>query len=246
MNPCLLIPIYNHGATIAGVVESLSDLELTCLIIDDGSDQETRRVLDRLDSELSWVRIERHATNGGRGPALRSGYRLAARLGFSHAVQLDADGQHDARDVPLLLETSRRHPDALILGRPVFDETAPAVRRYGRLISRFFVWLETFSLEIHDPLCGLRCTPLQAALRVLDRVPCGDRMEFDPEIAVRLVWDGVRVINLPTRIRYFSDGISHFDLVRDNLRMTWLHTRLCLGMLWRSPLLLGRRLWRAA
>jgi len=246
VNPCLLIPIYNHGATISEVVESLADLDLTCLIVDDGSDRETRTVLESLALEHPWVRVERRARNGGRGAALRSGYRLAAQLGFSHAAQLDADGQHDPRDVPLLLEAARRSPEDLVLGYPVFDETAPRARRYGRWISRFFVWLEICSLAIRDPLCGLRCIPLQAALRVLDRVQCGDRMDFDTEFAVRLVCDGLRVTNVPTRVRYFANGISHFDMVRDNLRISWLHTRLVFEMIPRAPLLMRRRLWRRA
>jgi glycosyltransferase involved in cell wall biosynthesis len=238
MRPCLLIPIYDHPATIGAVVEALAPLDLPCLIIDDGSGEETQRVLERLADRFAWVRVERHERNAGRGAALQTGYRTAARLGFSHAVQLDADGQHETSDVPALLDAARRHPGALVLGEPVFDESAPLARLLGRWISRFWVWIETCSLAIRDPLCGFRCMPLSPAVRILDEVKCGTHMDFDPEIAVRLSWAGLPVVNVPTRVRYFADGVSHFDLFRDNVRMIWLHVRLFLGMLRRLQRLL--------
>jgi predicted LPLAT superfamily acyltransferase len=244
MKPCLLIPIYDHPATIAAVVEALAPLDLPCLIVDDGSGEETRRVLDRLAPRFEWVRVERHERNAGRGAALQTGYRSAARLGYSHAVQLDADGQHDAADVPAMLDAARRHPDALVLGEPIFDESAPLARRFGRSISRFWVWLETCSLAIRDPLCGFRCMPLLPTVRILDDVRCGTHMDFDLEIVVRLAWAGSPVVGVPTRVRYFADGVSHFDMFRDNVRLTWLHTRLFLGMLLRLPRLLAPRLRR--
>jgi glycosyltransferase involved in cell wall biosynthesis len=242
MRPCLLIAIYDHPATITAVVETLAPLHLPCLIVDDGSGEETRHVLDQLAARFDWVRVETHQRNAGRGTALQTGYRSAARLGFSHAVQLDADGQHETSDVPALLDAARRHPDALVLGEPNFDASAPVARRFGRSISRFLVWLETCSLAIRDPLCGFRCIPLLPTVRIIDEVKCGTHMDFDLEIAVRLVWTGLPVVGVPTRVRYFADGVSHFNLFRDNVRLIWLHVRLFLGMLRRLPQLLVRRL----
>jgi len=241
VNPCLLIPIYNHPETITGVLGSLAPLGLPCLVIDDGSDEATRRALDRLTRELPWVTAERLPENRGRGAALRHGYCSAWRRGYSHVVQLDADGQHDAADVPRFLEVARRNPEALVLGAPIFDESAPRSRRVGRQISRFWVHVETLSFAIDDPLCGFRCLPLERTLDVLSRARLGDRMEFDPEIAVRLVWDGLVVANVPTRVTYFAGGVSHFHMLRDNVRISWAHTRLVFGMLWRSPRLLTTR-----
>ena len=241
MRACLAIPIFDHPETIGAVVESLAKFDLPCLIVDDGSDEATGKVLDRLDAACPWVRLERLTHNGGRGAALKTGYRLATRLGYTHAAQIDADGQHPTGDVPLLLDAARRRPDALVLGFPVFGANAPRSRRYGHWISRFWVWLETCSFAIRDPLCGLRCVPLAPTVRVIDRIRCGDHMEFDPEIAVRLVWEGVPVVNVPTRVRYLPGGISHFRLVRDNVRISWLHTRLFFGMLRRAPRLVARR-----
>ncbi len=241
MNPCLLIPIYNHRDTIREVVVQLAPLALPCFVVDDGSDTETREVLERIAGEFPWVRIGRLPSNRGRGAALRHGYRLAAQHGFTHAVQLDADGQHDPGDVPAFLAAARRRPGALILGAPRFDRTAPPSRRYGRLLSCFWVWVETLSFDVADPLCGFRCIPLEPAVRLLARTPLGEHMDFDPEIVVRLMWAGVPVATVPTRVRYFPNGLSHFHLLRDNARISWAHTRLVCGMLARLPVLLWRR-----
>jgi glycosyltransferase involved in cell wall biosynthesis len=231
MNPCLLVPIYNHGDAIAGVLRPLASLRLPALVVDDGSDEATRRVLDELDRELPWVEIKRLPENRGRGAALRCGYQWAVERQFSHVVQLDADGQHDPADVPRFLEAARSRPDAMVLGTPIFDESAPASRVYGRQISRAIVWAETLSRAVDDPLCGFRCLPLEPTVRLIRRVRLGNRMEFDPELVVRLVWEGVPVVNLTTRVRYFPDGLSHFDFVRDNARIAWTYLRLAAHLL---------------
>ena len=233
MNPCVLVPIYNHADTIAGVLRSLAPLGLPCLVIDDGSDETTRHALERAGHEFPWVTVERLPANRGRGAALRHGYHSAWARGYSHVVQLDADGQHDADDVPRFLEVARQRPEALVLGTPVFDESAPRSRLVGRRISCFWVHVETWSLAIRDPLCGFRCLPLASTVALLSRTPLGDRMEFDPQIVVHLAWRGVPIANLPTRVRYFDQGVSHFRPLDDNLRITWAHTRLVFGMLWR-------------
>jgi glycosyltransferase involved in cell wall biosynthesis len=233
VNPCLLIPIYNHDCTIHDVVESLADLKLPCLIVDDGSDERTRRALERAAQDFSWVTVERLPSNRGRGFALRHGYRSARARGFSHVVQLDADGQHETGDVPRFLEAAHQRPVALVLGAPIFDASAPRSRLIGRRISRFWVHVETLSLAIDDPLCGFRCFPLGPTVDLLARMRPGNRMEFDPEIVVRWAWEGWPIVNLPTRVRYFRDGVSHFRPLDDNARITWAHTRLVLGMLGR-------------
>ena len=240
MNPCLLIPIYDHGDTIGAVVESLAYLDLPCLIVDDGSAAPTRAELARIAATHDWIEVVRRDRNGGRGAALRTGYRRAAQRGFSHAVQLDADGQHDARDVPRLLEAAAKDPRALVLGRPIFDESAPGLRLWGRKISQFWVWVETLSFAIEDPLCGFRCFPLAPTLALLDGDPLGDRMDFDPEIAVRLYWEGLPVASVPTRVRYHEGGLSHFAPAYDSWLIAKAHVRLVGGMLLRAPSLLAR------
>lgn len=240
MKPCIAIPIFDHGEAIEGVVRRLVPFRLPCLIVDDGSGPSTRRALERIAAEHPWVRVERHVTNRGRGAALRTAYHLAARGGMSHVVQLDADGQHDPRDVPRFLSAAEERPDALVLGVPVFDASAPWPRLYGRKLSQWIVWLETLSLQVRDPLCGFRCLPLGPTLRVLDGARTGDRMDFDPELVVRLVRAGIPVVNLPTRVTYPEDGLSHFRMLEDNLRIAWAYTRLATDLLRRPTRSLNR------
>ena len=243
MKVCLLIPVYNHPHRIGGLLRALARFSLPCVVVDDGSDARTASVLDALAAELGWVHLERRPRNGGRGAAMQTGYRCAHRLGFTHALQLDADGQHSPDDVPALLEAAEKSPEGMILAAPVFDETVPYARLLGRQVSRFWVWVETLGFAIDDPLCGMRLLPLAPVIEVIDR-GCGTQMEFDPELLVRLYWRGVGVVNVPARVCYFEDGISHFRPLRDNLRMTWLHTRLCIALPLHVPAMIARRLRR--
>jgi glycosyltransferase involved in cell wall biosynthesis len=225
VKPCLLITIYEHKDEIGGVVSALEYLGLPCLVIDDGSGAETRRVLDALARAHPWLSVHSREGNGGRGAALKTGYRLAARRGFSHAVQLDADGQHDASDVPRFLEEIARDPRALVLGAPLFDATAPRSRFYGRQLSRAMVWLATLSFDVVDPLCGFRAIPLAPTVALLDQVRMGDHMEFDPELLIHLHRRGIPVRTLPTRVVYNPGGLSHFDTWRDNARLSRVYAR---------------------
>jgi glycosyltransferase involved in cell wall biosynthesis len=182
--------------------------------------------------ERGLAHVVRRPHNGGKGAAVKTGLAAARDLGFTHALQLDADGQHCATDIPRFLAQAEANPSCLILGTPEFAADAPRARIYGRQVSIVFVHLETRGRAIADPLCGFRVYPVTAALAC---APRADRMDFDPEIAVRMVWRGVGVLNLPTQVRYIpraQGGVSHFQLVRDNLRISWMHTRLiCIAIL---------------
>jgi len=215
-----LIPIYQHKDEIGGVVAALEPYGLPCRIVDDGSDAATRAVLAELASRHAWVRVHRRERNGGRGAALKTGYRLAHADGFTHALQLDADGQHDAADVPAFLREIEADPTALVLGAPRFDASAPKSRLYGRQLSRAMVWLATRSWDVTDPLCGFRGVPLASTIELLDREATGDHMEFDPQFVIAMHRAGVPVRNVPTRVVYTEGGLSHFDMLRDNARMT--------------------------
>ena len=223
---CALIPIFDHGDTIGDVLERLAPLGLPCIVVNDGSGPATADALTRLAARHAWIQVEHLAVNRGRGAALRHGYRAAWAHGFSHAVQLDADGQHDPIDASALLEAAERNPEALVLGTPRFDATAPRARLYGRRISQAIVWAYTGSRAIHDPLCGFRCFPLAPTVALLERERLGDRMDFDPEIVVRLAWQGLPIVNVPVRVRYFPEGRSHFRMVRDNVLIARTYGRL--------------------
>ena len=158
---------------------------------------------------------------------MKTGLALAGSSGFTHALLVDADGQHDLGDVPRFLEAARSNPGAVVLGRPVFDHTAPRSRLIGRRIAIFWTSLETGGRQVVDPMCGFRVFPLAS----IADVRSGDRMDFDVEVVVKLVWRRVPMVNLPTKVRYLTaeaGGVSHYRMVRDNVTMVWLHTRLVL------------------
>ena len=240
--PCLLIPIYNHADSIRATVERLVAHGLPIFIVDDGSAAATRAVLDALAGEQALVRLSSLPQNSGKGAAVMHGMRQARQAGFSHALQIDADGQHDAADVPRFLDSGAAHPAAVICGQPIYDDSVPKGRLYGRYITHFWVWVETLSFAIGDSMCGFRLYPLAATCALIDAVHIPTRMDFDTAIAVRLAWRGVPFENIATRVTYPADGLSHFRMLHDNLRITRMHTRLFFGMLLRLPVLLWRKL----
>ncbi|MDR3414685.1 MAG: glycosyltransferase family 2 protein [Nevskia sp.] len=243
MKPAIIVPFYNHEHAIAQTVAALRPYGLRCWIVDDGSDPRCGPVLEQLErTEGAWLSVLRLSPNRGKGEAVMEGMRAAAGEGFTHGVQIDADGQHDAADLRRLLDEAERHPAAVITGVPVYDASVPKSRLYGRYVTHVWVWINTLSLEIRDSMCGFRVYPLPSMLRVCDRQRVGRRMEFDTEILVRMHWQGTRVISVPTRVTYPLDGVSHFDLWRDNLRISAMHARLFFGMLGRLPRLLAQRL----
>jgi glycosyltransferase involved in cell wall biosynthesis len=237
--PCALIPTYDNPLTVHAVVVGVRRHLPDIVVVDDGSGEAGRRALDEI-ARQGLAHVKRRERNGGKGAAVKTGFEEARRLGFSHAVQVDADGQHDLEDIPRFLDLAHKHPDALILGRPVFDATQPKGRAFARKISVFWVNVETGGRVIDDPQCGFRAYPLAASIAA---GASGNHMEFDQELPVRMVWSGTPVLNLPTRVQYLSaeeGGVSHFDLLHDNLRITWLHTRLVLTAAGRALARIGR------
>ncbi len=241
MRACVLVPLYDQPHALAAVFEAIAKLALPCIVIDDGSGAETLAALEAARAGHAFVSTLHHARNQGKGAALRTGIFAARDAGFTHALLVDADGQHDPGAWPALLAAARRQPNALVLAAPIFGADAPASRLRGRKLSVWCARLETLSRDISDPLCGLRCVPVAAAAALLARRSCGDRMEFDPEFAVRMAWEGTPIVNVPALVHYPKGGVSHFRLLRDNARISWMHTRLIAGMLLRAPRLLRRR-----
>ncbi len=220
-HPCVVIPTYDNPDTIRAVVEEARRYLPHVVVIDDGSAEPGRLAVERIGRE--GIADVRHlAQNSGKGGAVKAGFAFARELGYSHALQVDADGQHELTDIPRFLEAARERPDALLLGAPVFSDDVPRSRLFARQLTRFWTNVETGGRIIEDPMCGFRVYPLPA----VEGLDTGNWMDFDIEIAVRLVWRGIPVINLPTKVRYPEGGVSHFHLLADNIRISWMHTRL--------------------
>lgn len=222
---CVLIPTYNNPATIGAVVTAARRYIDDILVIDDGSDPEGREAVAAL-KRACLANVYHRSLNGGKGAAVKTGFILAHNLGYTHVLQIDADGQHDLSQIPVFLAAARETQDAVVIGYPQYSETAPWGRVFARKITNFWVSVETFSYRIKDAMIGFRVYPLDA---VRNAARCGDRMDFDIEVVVRLVWENIRIINLPIGVRYLTaeeGGVSHFRMFRDNVRISWLHARL--------------------
>ena len=237
-----VIPCYNHPQTIGFMVAAVRAHGLEVVVVDDGSDAACAQVLDELaalhGTGMVLLRLDH---NQGKGGAMMAGLRHALSLGYTHALQIDADGQHDAADIPGFLAASAEQPAAVVCGVPIYDDSVPKARLYGRYATHVWVWINTLSLDIADSMCGFRVYPLEPVVRLFNEARLGRRMDFDSELLVRLHWRGVRIVNLPTRVRYPIDGVSHFQLVRDNVLISGMHARMLAGMLLRLPLLLWRK-----
>ena len=235
--PTLLIPSFNTGPILRQTVEEALTCGVPARVVIDGSTDGSASTLWDLENE-GRISVTRLNQNSGKGAAVEAGLRQARADGFTHALTMDADGQHPAEAVPGFLEIGRHHPEAAVFGSPVFGHCAPPLRVHGRKISNFWANLETLGWGIDDSLFGMRLYPIQPLLDVLEETPFARRFDFDPEVAVRLAWKGVPIINVPTRVRYLTDaegGISQFRYLRDNALLTAMHARLFLGFLARAP-----------
>jgi glycosyltransferase involved in cell wall biosynthesis len=238
-----VIPCYNHPQTIGVMVAAVYMYGLIAMVVDDGSDDVCARTLNDLAVKYgNRMQLVRLAQNQGKGAAVMAGLRAANAGGFTHVLQIDADGQHDVDDIPKFLALSLAHPDTVICGEPFYDASVPKARLYGRYATHIWVWINTLSLDIRDSMCGFRVYPLAPVVKLIDEARLGKRMDFDPELLVRLHWRGVPMLSMPTKVSYPFDGISHFKLLWDNLLISGMHTRLFLGMLIRSPSLIWRKL----
>lgn len=249
MNPpsrshLVLIPSYNPGETVFETVREARRHWEPVWVVVDGSDDGTGERLEAAARSDSGLRVLRLAQNRGKGAAVLHGARAAAAQGYTHVLTMDSDGQHPASRIPEFMAASAAQPRAVVLGVPVFDASAPSLRVKGRRISNWWANLETLWLGIGDSLFGFRVYPIADLVAVMEANRWMRRFDFDPEAAVRLVWRGLPVANVPAPVRYLrpeEGGVSHFDYWRDNRLLTWMHARLFFGFLVRLPLLLARK-----
>ena len=243
----VLIPSYNTGAQVYATVQAARAQWNPVWVVTDGSTDGTPEGLRALAAADAGLRLIELPANAGKGAAVLHGLQAARAAGFTHALTMDSDGQHPAVLIPEFMQTSQRHPETMVLGRPVFDASAPLLRVRGRRISNGWTNLETLGAGIDDSLYGFRVYPIAELIAVMRRQPWMRRFDFDTEAVVRLAWRGVKPLNLAAPVKYLTaaeGGVSHFRYGRDNVLLTWMHTRLMLEFLLRLPLLLWRRVMR--
>ena len=251
MNPStthlLLMPSYNTGAKVFDTVRAARAHWNPVWIVTDGSTDGTPAVLREMAATDPGLQLIALPTNAGKGAAVLHGLNAARAAGFTHALTMDSDGQHPAELIPAFMQASIARPDTMVLGRPVFDASAPLLRVRGRRVSNWWTNLETLGAGIDDSLYGFRVYPIVDLIAVMRRQPWMRRFDFDTEAVVRLAWRGVAPINIAAPVKYLSadeGGVSHFRYGRDNVLLTWMHLRLMLEFLLRLPGLLWRRLMR--
>ncbi|MBS1147362.1 MAG: glycosyltransferase family protein [Proteobacteria bacterium] len=240
----VLIPSYNPGAQVYATVRAAREQWTPVWVVVDGSSDGTADGLQEMAARDPGLRVLLLPENCGKGAAVLHGLDAAAAAGYTHALTMDSDGQHPADLIPSFMAASQQNPAAMILGKPVFDADAPALRVQGRKISNGWANLETLWAGIDDSLYGFRVYPIEPLRQVMRGQRWMRRFDFDPEAVVRLCWRGVRPLNLPAPVKYLAaseGGVSHFNYLRDNTLLTWMHIRLMLGFLLRLPLLVFRR-----
>ena len=241
----VLIPSFNTGRKLADTVREARAQWSPVWVVVDGSTDGTAETVQQMAASDPGLRVFVLPHNQGKGAAVLHGLRAAQAAGFTHALTMDSDGQHPAELIPAFMAVSAKHRGAMILGRPVFDASAPLLRVRGRRVSNWWTNLETLGAGVADSLYGFRVYPVAHLAAVMARQTWMRRFDFDTEAVVRLAWRGVKPINIDAPVKYLSaaeGGVSHFRYGRDNLLLTWMHLRLMLEFALRSPILLARRL----
>lgn len=241
----VLIPSYNPGPRLRETVRDACAQWSPVWVVVDGSTDGSGEVLEEMARSEPRLRVLRRASNGGKGAALLEGLHAAQRAGFTHALTLDADGQHPAQCIIPFMSASRAAPQAMILGKPLFDASAPRIRLRGRRIANWCTAIVTAGAGIPDALFGFRVYPIGPLVGAMEATRWMRRFDFDPEAVIRLSWQGVPVLGLPAPVRYFAPaqgGVSHFNYWRDNVLLTSMFLRLAVGCAVRLPWLIARRL----
>ncbi len=238
MKYAFVIPVYNHGDTLESVVIALKKYNIPIIIVDDGNDVVNKKYISDVASHYSETILITREKNGGKGAAVATAVEYAYENKISHIFQIDADGQHDANRCGYFLEKSKENPEALICGYPVYDESAPSSRKNGRVVANTWVKIVTLSSVIIDSMCGFRVYPVNPFYKIMKHASFDKRMGFDIEILVRLMWKNVEILSAPVSVYYPENAVSNFHVIRDNVFISGMFTRLFFGMILRSPYLI--------
>lgn len=228
---CFVIPCYEqHAIKLEGLIHRILPYQMSIYVIDDGS---TKTYADKIQRicHKNGLNLIRKESNEGKGSALKLGFLHAYKDGFTHAIQVDSDEQHDISYLKKLLKISKENPLELISGYPIYDKTVPLTRFMARYLTHVCVWVETLSFNLIDSMCGFRSYPLFTTVKVMEKYSIGNRMDFDTDIMVKLYWEKVKSKFFPVKVTYHENGVSYFRYFKDNVLITKMHTMLILGML---------------
>ncbi len=225
----VLIPSYNTGARLADTIAAARAQNLPVCVVIDGSNDNSESVVRGMAARDADIMLCVLQHNSGKGAAILHGLHHAIARDYSHVLTMDADGQHSAAHIPVLIAQSFAHPEAMVLGVPEFDDSAPPIRVVGHHIANFCTRLICLGGGIDDSLFGFRIYPAAALRDAFTATVWMRRFDFDSEAVIRLFWQGVPPINVRTPVRYFprdAGGVSHFNYLRDNLLLAFMYLRL--------------------
>lgn len=209
---CVVIPTYNNKLTIEGVVTDILKFTSAVVVVDDGSTDGTGEIL----AAVPGITVITHAGNKGKGAALATGLEYAANVGYPHAITMDGDGQHLARDFPAFSEALQTHPDALVIGtRDLSGRSRRLKSRILRAHSNFWVWVLT-GKWVADSQSGFRAYPLPSTQEILLNTT---KYDYEIEVLVKGLWMGIPVIEVPIGVEYVSGSKSHFRPFVDFMRV---------------------------
>ncbi len=233
---CVLIPTYNNEKTLQKVIESVLAYTSNAIIINDGSTDSTSNILE-IFPNLSQIHFQK---NKGKGMALRAGFKKAFSDGFDYAITIDSDGQHYADDIPIFVNELKKNEKTLLIGsRNMAHKSVPKNSSFGNKFSNFWFWAET-GIKLNDTQSGFRLYPL----KVMDEIPFyTSKFEFEIESIVKASWRGVEVKNVPIKVLYNDERVSHFRPYKDFVRISVLNTWLILvALLYIKPRDLFRKM----
>ncbi|MCR4734183.1 MAG: glycosyltransferase family 2 protein [Treponema sp.] len=238
-----VIPVYNHGSALEGVVKNLTTYNLPIIIVDDGNDEANKKQIAAIIEKYPLTSLVTRQKNGGKGLAMKDGALKAHEMGLTHILQIDSDGQHDTSRVKRFLELAEENPNAVICGYPEYDASAPKRRVEGRKIANACIRVVTLNNDIKDAMIGFRIYPLAPYYKLITKHYVIDkRMGYDIDMLVHMSWLGQEIISESVKVVYPSDGISNFRAFRDNVRISFTYARLTIGMVIRLPILLYRKI----
>lgn len=226
-----IVPHYRHVATLPVVLADLTAQGLPIIVVDDGSGEAYQADLDAIAARFPNAQFFRQPENGGKGAAFKRGLREAQAQAYTHALQIDADAQHQFHDIPHFIAQAQHQPEAAICAAPVYGDDVPKSRLYGRKITNFWNMIHTASRQIKDGMCGFRIYPIDITTQIIQQETIGQGMDFDNEILIHLHWRGVPLIWCDSKVVYQADGISHFRMWQDNVLISKMHSRLFFRML---------------